>query len=497
MPPRTPRATPARGATVWGLLAVSSDQQVETIAHQRAWALETANTHGWRLARCIEGVATGKTGPRRVVRELLAALRTLEPGDRPAFILMIRLDRIGRGDVMEAQVVLRELKELGVRVFTRDGGEEKIDSAMEQLISAAKSAVAAYENEVRVDKATSVYARKRAGGLAVGNKRPYGLRLSDNGHNGRDEADPERAAVVRQAFELRLGGAGYHAIGLKLTAIAPPQIFRNGRSTTVRWTPARVKRLLENQSYVTGGVVDEVTFLRAQRARAGVGPERRQPRYAWPLSGSIRCHCGTAMKGISGGRAERRIRYMACSASWNHPTIVRLVRADDLEQQFVDLLARLKASPESAARYRQKATGPQSVRALEKNLQEQRTELERIKRARDRVWELELTGKLHEDDLRERLEALAVRSGEITAQISDAQGQLALLQASARKSKDADALIARAVQIYQRGTDADRRAITRAVALDLGGLCVEADGELTVRRAEDPGRQRKRHADES
>lgn len=180
-----------------------------------------------------------------------------------------------------------------------------------------------------------------------------------------------------------------------------------------------------------------------------------------------------------------------------HDTATRLVRADDLEEQFVALLARLKASPESAQRYRQRSAGAGNVKSLAKNLADLRGEAERIKRGRERAWELELGGKMREGDLRERLDALALRSDEIAARIADVQGQLALVQAAKEQNKDADALIARSVRVYHRGTDADRRAIVRALALDLGGLCVEEDGKLKIRRVEDPGRQRKRHAGEA
>ena len=58
------------------------EAQAETLPHQRQWAQETAAAHGWKLARVIEGVSSGKSGPRRV-RELLVELRALE-ARRPA-----------------------------------------------------------------------------------------------------------------------------------------------------------------------------------------------------------------------------------------------------------------------------------------------------------------------------------------------------------------------------------------------------------------------------
>src|ERR1700728_2299795 len=109
----SPKRKPCpKGPGVWALAAVSSEGQTETLVHQRRWAEETAASHGWHLARVVEGVATGKTGPRRIVRDLLADLRSIEPEARPKKLLMIRADRLGRGSIVESQIILRDLMAL-------------------------------------------------------------------------------------------------------------------------------------------------------------------------------------------------------------------------------------------------------------------------------------------------------------------------------------------------------------------------------------------------
>lgn len=235
-----------RGAAAWALCAVSSEGQSETLVHQRRWAEEAAAARGWRLTRVIEGVATGKGGPRRIVRELLADLRALDTESRPQKLLMIRADRLGRGSIVESQIVLRDLLNLGVGIFTRDQGDVKLDSAMDELISAATLAVARHENEVRREKALAVYRRKRAAGERIGSKAPYGLHRK----NGKDSPDRERAPVVCEAFKLRLEGKGYEAIARRLFAIAPPHQYLNGNSRVVHWTTTRVRLLLTNSAYV-------------------------------------------------------------------------------------------------------------------------------------------------------------------------------------------------------------------------------------------------------
>jgi DNA invertase Pin-like site-specific DNA recombinase len=222
---RTPggRAPGANGPSVWLLAAVSSEGQAETLPHQRAWGEEVASTRGWRLTRIIEGVATGKAGPRRIVRDLLTDIRALDAEARPTRLLMIRADRLGRGSIVESQIVLRDLHDLGVSVFTRDQGEVKLDSAMDELISAATLAVARHENDVRREKMRQVRRRKREAGEPMG-KAPYGLRYENN----KCFTDAERAPIVREAFKLRLQGKGLVPIARRLTAIALPHLYLNG-----------------------------------------------------------------------------------------------------------------------------------------------------------------------------------------------------------------------------------------------------------------------------
>src|ERR1700722_3759835 len=202
-------ASVSTGTPVWALCVVSSEAQSETLPHQRRWAQEAAQSHGWRVTRIVEGVASGKLGPRRLVTDLLADLRSLDEDARPKRILMIRADRLGRGSIIETQIVLRDLLQLGVHVFTRDQGELKLDSAMDELISAATLAVARHENEIRKEKINASIARKRAAGIWKGSVAAYGLIRRGN----EDVADPERAPIVREAFKMRLEGRGLTTIG--------------------------------------------------------------------------------------------------------------------------------------------------------------------------------------------------------------------------------------------------------------------------------------------
>jgi DNA invertase Pin-like site-specific DNA recombinase len=442
-----------------------------------------------------EEASTGKERVRQLLTTLIADLKALPAAGRPGWVMMTRVDRVGRGRIDASLFAQHEILDLGVRIWTRDDGEIKLESSHDEFKAAAKAYVSRIENDNRIDKLKEMYARKRAAGLVVGSKLPYGVLL---GADGRAKPDPKRAPVVKAAFALRATGAGYHVIGKRLSAIAPPAVFKDKRTQVVRWTPTRVKRLLELHTYVDAAIITEGAFVKAQRATSGVGPAREQVRIAWPLSGSVRCYCGRALVGVSGGAEHKRIRYYHCRADWNHGGSARAVHADELEAAFVVLLRSLHASPETAARYRRAAIAPAgSIKTLEKNLHALRGDLEKAKGASTAVWDLHSKGLIKDAHMAARLDTVAATQRDIEDRIATAEAQRGLFAAAAQNERDAQAVIAKAARTYARGSDEDRRDIVRALALDLGGLCLEANGKLAVRRAEDPDRQRKRRANEA
>lgn len=485
------------GETVWCYLVVSSAPQAPSLAEQRTWAQGEADAHGWQIGRTLEGVASGKAGPRTIMRTLLAELRALPPESRPTFVLCTRLDRVARGPIVETQLVVHDLGELGVRLWERDHGELRNETAMEQLMVAIKATVAAQENEVKSDKRRAVVARKRAAGLPIAQQQPYGLAI-DPATKRHVPREPQ-ATAVREAFRLRLQSAGYHAIGKHLHATAPPYEYRNGKVQHMRWSTTAVSRLLSNRSY-RGTVVDELTFERAQRIRANraLTWPPRPARHPWPLSGALRCWCGGAMTASTGGKnLANRIRYYTCRNAAAHEGFrFRRERADRLEAAFVALLHQLRRTPELIAAYRARAAEPASTAMLEPAIQRAKAEVTALRGQRDSVWAMHARGMIRDEDVQERLDALAARRDELEARIADLESQRVVASAIRTEELEDAAVVERAAAVYEEATVGDQRLIAVDVARRLGGLCVERDGTLTVRTVTPlrPRRQAEREA---
>jgi DNA invertase Pin-like site-specific DNA recombinase len=82
---------------VWAYLVVSDPGQAHTLPDQERWAKDYALENGWRLTEIYSGVDSGKLGSRNICDRMVDDIEALHKEDRPTRILMIRLDRMGRG----------------------------------------------------------------------------------------------------------------------------------------------------------------------------------------------------------------------------------------------------------------------------------------------------------------------------------------------------------------------------------------------------------------
>lgn len=476
--------------TAWALLVVSSDAQAETLQHQRAWAQSAAKERGWHLTRFVEGVASGKDGPRRLTRDILLEVRAAPPEARPAFLLMIRLDRVGRGSIVDSQIFVRDLLALGARVFTRDAGEIRLDSAMDELVAAVQMAVARHENDVRRDKARAVYKRRVAAGQITSNRAPYGLALTPD---RRYEARPEYAPAIRQAFKMRARGVRMMDVVRWMQGHSEPHRYKNGHEYQVRWSDHRLRAMLGNRGYI-GTVVDQATWLRAQRARVeravGRSPQCDRIYLEFVLAGALRCVCGRSLSGVRSIRPGRVLRYYVCRAGWTHKS-ARYHRARDLEDRFVVFLRRLADSPASTH-----PTHTAKLERLERDAAAIRGRLDVVERGRARIWDLDDRGHLDPRDLAQRLSDLNARRAALETQLVAVLEECAFLQAARERDTEAEALRRNALDSYLAANAVERTAIARAVAASLGGLRVTMAGRIVIGARLDFVWQRKRKAGE-
>ncbi|HKU82056.1 MAG TPA: recombinase family protein [Candidatus Tumulicola sp.] len=476
-----------KAKTAWAYLVVSTEDQSDTLPNQLAWAKDTSEKNGWTLERVFDGVASGKLGVRTKFEEMLTALKGLPKDDRPAYVLLTRLDRIGRGDLTRSMVALQSVKELGPRVWSREeNGEVKVDGAMMQLIAAVKFAVAAQENEVRIDKAKAEYDRRRkarAGDsrIAVSNAYPYGLTFKKKqGESfGRVVPKDPEAAIVRRAFKMRAAGKGCYIIGKALRDIAPPMELRNGQKQKMAWDGDFCSRMFKKHVYVEAGLIDEATFQKAQRndvKQSGSAPRK----YHWPLTGALRCECGTALMGMRAQPHGKEYRWYACrDRKRAHGKLVCHNKAD-IEAQFLALLRTFGRTPAllEVARNRDEDESERR-RLLMARLSTLRTELSRIPKSMERVWEAFDSGNLATETVQRRVDALEAKEKNLTAEAATLDLELRALNARQIEVDEAREVVQTAEARWSRAGHEEKKAMAKRVAGVFGGsLVVTADGTL-------------------
>jgi hypothetical protein len=466
---------------VWALLVVSDAGQADTLKDQRKWATETARLKGWTITRAFEGISSGNSGARPLAMRMLEELEALSPATRPLRVLMIRLERLGRGNGLEAMEAFLRIRRLGIVVHTRLDGDVGYDRASELLMPVLRFFIGGMENEVRRDKLNTNYAKRRkAHGadntIALSNRPPYGLAY-ENGHYV--PKDPE-ASAVRLAYELKAQGFGSHLIAKQLAPLAPPMTLRNGKVLPQHWTPDRVRRMIMKSAY-RGLVVDEALWYRAQRHAREV--QRPTIRHEYALGGALVCECGYALVGHGGpGKLKNPdFRYYQCRNYAAHGGRMKHHRTNRIEEQFVALLLRLRAEESLLRRFVDSnnisGEGAKTIRARITAL---RLEIETGIERRRKLFEAFEQGPLKKKDLQWRLDDLTTANEKREADIARLEDELLIATSTQQEIENVRLLVERAADLWSGAANDDKRALAKAVGNALGGLYVTNDGQLLI-----------------
>lgn len=472
-------------STAWALLVVSDPGQADTLVDQRAWAEEAARASGWTLTKIWEGVSSGRLGARGLTLDLIGELERLTPAQRPQRLLMIRLERLGRGDGTEAMEAFLRIRKLDIVIHTRLDGDVSYGRASELLMPVLRLFVGALENEVRRDKLCSMYGRRRAARktdpwVAISMRAPYGLMYQD----GRMVPNPPEDVAVRLAYQLKAQGYGYYLVAKRLTGMAPPMVLKCGKRLVQHWTADRVRKLIKNETY-RQTLIDETTWLRAQQPAKEI--HRPTRRHEYPLGGALRCVCGSRLVGIiRTWKGAPSCRYYSCRVPHAHGGHMKFHRSEALERQFVALLESLTADRPLLERYAETKQIRGHAEALDSQLAALRRELGGIADRRRLVFSAYEDGVLKRDDLRWRLDDLENRERELGAKIDQVDRERQLTVAKRFRLKDLSALLTSAAAHWVQAPIDDRRALAKALANAFGGFVVSLTGELQIASAELP-----------
>ena len=346
-----------------------------------------------------------------------------------AVLLVHHTSRFARNT--EDHLAVRSLlKRKGVmlRSCTESLGESPAEEFMETLLAANNK----LDNRIKGD-------RTRAGMTAAANhgrwpfQPPVGYRTVTGAMkmSANIEPDPEKAELVKRAFELVASGTPRHAalkivteLGLRSTKGQPltNQSFVNMLTNPLYTGMVVIPQFGVRSKGLFGGLVSEALFKKVQAIIKPKGPVvmKSEVNDDFPLRGWVRCaHCGTKLTGsMSTGRHGGRYGYYHC---WKKGCLAKRVSRDNLHSQVLELLRRLKPDPGQWEVFKtvlierwqhQRATITERRQILQAQLKE-------MDSRKLRLVDLVVTNVMSEDLFKEQLTRLESSISDVSNQIED------------------------------------------------------------------------------
>lgn len=231
---------------VVALYRVSTEKQASEgaslDAQQRSYRAMAAD-RGWTTVGEFRGCesASQASSDRMVLQQVLASVRDAEPDA----IWVIEQSRLTRGDELEVAMLLRELRERGVKLLIngvpRDLGsiDERFMVGIQSLVDRAE-ADRIKERMHRGKHERARQGKKNSGPAAYGYSNP----LKGMPGHGTLQVVENEARAVRYIFEQRLAGKGEKTIARMLNerGVTPP---RSGK-----WGGTTIRRILQNPLYI-------------------------------------------------------------------------------------------------------------------------------------------------------------------------------------------------------------------------------------------------------
>jgi site-specific DNA recombinase len=234
----------------------------ETLAKHRKQLFTLAEKMNIHIVKIREEIVSGE---RIIDRpEMIELLREVEAGDYDA-VLVMDIDRLGRGDMIDQGTILRAFKSSGTKIITPMKVYD-LDNEFDEEYTEFEAFMARKELKM-INKRLQ---RGRIASVKEGNyiatRPPYGYQVKDKVLY----PHPEQSEVVRMIFDMYANqNMGTSKIARYLNSLGIPSY------TGKRWSPYSINMILKNEVYI-GRIQWRKKEIDKKR---GIG--RRRPRDQW------------------------------------------------------------------------------------------------------------------------------------------------------------------------------------------------------------------------
>ncbi|MBP0725573.1 recombinase family protein [Bacillus sp. RG28] len=255
--------------------AISLGENYDTLERHRKRLLEIAKNESHNIIEIFEEVTTGENIIERPMMQQL--LRNVESGKVDA-VLVIDIDRLGRGDMLDSGLIDRSFRESDTLIITQT---EVFDPSEEswELIFGVKSLLSRQELKAITRRMQNGRVDSIKEGKHIGKKPPFGyIRTNEL----KLVKDPETYWVVERIFEMMVNGFGRVRIAKELEklGINPPDPNQPKRKVSTGWRPSTISEILKNEVYIGNLVWKRTRYIK----RNGKYKRIDMPREEWIIN---------------------------------------------------------------------------------------------------------------------------------------------------------------------------------------------------------------------
>ncbi|WCK55379.1 recombinase family protein [Aneurinibacillus sp. Ricciae_BoGa-3] len=455
--------------------ALDSGRHYDTLSKHRKELLELVKREQHNVIAILEEVVSGEfLSERDVAQEML---RQVDEGAVEAVVVM-DLDRLGRGDMIDAGTIFRSFKFSDTLIITPT---EVIDCNAEgaELLFGVKSIIAREELRQITKRMQGGRRRSAKDGKSISRKPPYGYERDEN---LKLHPHPEEAPIVRKIFELAAAGHGRQAVvkQLDLLGIKPPEgdmweqstvsyiiknevylghiiwgkhkyTKRNGKRTKKNLPPELwVRHENAHEPIVTQELFDQANLAIQGRYRA---PTKEGLQLSNPLAGIIKCsRCGRALyQSHSKDRPNPQLR---CITPTCQP-FQKGVLLPLLEQRVIDSLALLveQASLEQNELAASAEQEESMIERKQKQVKKIEKETEELHGMRETAFEM-LEKKIYTEEIfLQRHQAISQKLKEAEANIEQLKKEIELEEAQLQHKENIIPQIKKVIDEYREIDD--------------------------------------------
>ena len=278
-------------------------------------------------------------------------IQDIESG-RPSFDTLVvwQLDRLSR-NLADAAPLFEKLRDAGLGFISIRQNYLSATGAMARFNLTQTIAIAQLEREMTSERITAKMRWIASQGKATWGRLPLGYRRKE-GVKNTAEVVPEDAAIIKSIFQLYLAG---HRCG----SFEDLHNFCTVHKEKIG-DRKKIYKLLRNRFYIGEipykgevfkgehqPIVDRELFEKVQQLLPGDNYNAARPgrrKYAYLLSGLVRCHCDQAryMTPSSVNKKASRYFYYLCTDS----NCKCRINAEKLDEAVLDVIKRISLSPE-------------------------------------------------------------------------------------------------------------------------------------------------------